>query len=636
MNKRIKELQNKINQARKNYYNSSPTVSDAVYDAWVDELTELDPNNPAVTQIGAEVVSEWKKINHEVPMGSLDKVNTLQELHDWIVKRYSKIKSREIFVTEKLDGISIGLTYKAGKLISAGTRGNGLQGEDILSNVRKMQGVPLSLPQGYEIDCFVRGEIILTKTNHQKYFADYANPRNAASGIAKRYDGTGSEHLTVMSYEMITNAIGFQTELDVFNTLNAFRFKTPRTFWYTINGPDDSQNFIHLANGANKVMKDYNEKLRDELPYDIDGLVVRIGVLAAQKSLGERNNKPKGAVAWKFAAAMKETTVKDIIIQVGNSGRVTPVAIVEPTHLMGATIERASLHNFSNIEKLGIDIGAKVLLKRANDVIPYVEAVTKATGTTFKAPTHCPICGEKVEFEGEFLMCLNNACPAKVKGKIKNWIKALNVLEWGDALVVGLLESGKLKTIDDLYKLTEDDLSSLPRMGEKSAKKALMKIHEGKNITLEQFVGGLSIPMIGETITGLLIDAGYDTIDKIRKCSVRDFIDVPGIGTEKAYSLHRGLLENEKLIDSLLECVDIKSRAGNLVGKTFAFTGKTENKRASLEKMVADNGGSVKSVSAGLSYLVIADPNSSSSKAVKARKLGIKLISEDDFLKMVT
>ena len=633
------ELQNRIQQAQATYYNNDGkfVIADELYDAWVDELTALDPNNPAITQIGADVeINEWKKAAHKIPMGSLDKVNTLEELHSWIVKRYSLIKSRAVFITEKLDGISIELVYEKGKLVSAVTRGNGIIGEDIFSNVKKMNGVPATIEK--EITCVVRGEIVLTKENHAKYFSEYANPRNAASGIAKRYDGTGSEHLNVLSYQIITDEWDFDNDLIAFDFLRNLGFKTPKDYWYTYNDPQNQkQNFIILANGVNKVMKHYESKKRDELPYEIDGLVIRIGSIEEQLFLGETNMKPKGAVAWKFAAAMKETTIKEIIVQVGNSGRITPVAVVEPTHLVGVTIERASLHNFPNIKKLGIDVGAKVLLKRANDVIPYIESVTQTTGTVFKTPEQCPVCNANVFFEGEFLVCNNDNCPSRVRGKIKNWIKALGVLEWGDSLIDKLLEEEKIKTIADLYRLTEQDLSSLERMGEKSAKKAIKILDDSKEITLEQFIGGLSISMIGETITGLLSKAGINTIDKLQKCDEDDFTEVQGIGSEKASKLYAGLKENKDLIEDLLKYIkikEIKEKTGILVKKSFCFS-DTKQKKAVLEKMVTDNGGDVASVNKQLSFLVVGDINSTTSKAVKARKNNVSIISEEDFLEMV-
>jgi len=623
MSNRIKELESKILQARTDYYNHQPTVSDKVYDAWVDELRILDPSNKAVTAVGAPVIpSEWKKAKHQIPMGSLDKVNTPEEMSKWIA---DVAPNEKLFVTEKLDGLSIEVIYEDSKLVQAITRGDGEIGEDITVNVAKMGGVPNKLLSS-NFTGSLRGEIIMHKSIHQKHFADKANPRNAASGVSKRLDGVGVEHLNVIFYQVLGN-VDFATEVEQDNWLIFNLCDTP------ISTELDS------AEEVNKYWRTYQDVYRDKLDYDIDGLVVRINDLDKQLALGDKDLRPKGAKAFKFDNESRESIIRDIVWQVGNSGRLTPVAIVDPVVLVGATITRASIYNMAYIEELGLDVGATVLVARANDVIPRIEELIKGTGKTAKPPTHCPQCNDVLVMQGENLMCLNTAtCPAQVIGRIKNWIKELNVLEWGDTLVERLVESGKVTTVADLYKLTIDDLSNIDRMGKKSAQKCHSILWANANISLEMFLGALSIPMIGQSTIKTIMNAGCDTLEKFGQLGSAEFEQVPGVGPIKAASLAKGLQDNQQLILDILDNgVTIKDKiVGSLTGTSVCFTGTMKNKRPVLEKMAADAGADVKSsVGKGLTYLVIADTNSTSSKAVTARKLGTKLISEDEFLDLI-
>jgi DNA ligase (NAD+) len=623
MNK-IKELEQKITQARNDYYNKQSKVSDKVFDAWVDELKTLDPNNKAVTTIGAPVVaSEWKKAKHQIPMGSLDKVNLPEELSKWVNE---VVDGEKLCIVEKLDGISIEVIYENGKVIQGVTRGNGENGEDITVNVIRMQGVPNKLKDNFTGS--LRGEIIMKKSVHKAHFSDKANPRNAASGVAKRLDGVDVDKLNILFYQALGN-IEFETEQLQFVWLSNQGLTTPN--WWVVKNAD----------AVNKFWRDYQDTKRDKLDYDIDGLVIRIDDLDKQSALGSNNLRPKGARAFKFDNLFKEGYIERIENQLGNSGRITPVAIFNPKiNLMGADIEKASLHNFSNIKDLGIDIGCTVLVCRANDVIPFVEEVVKSTGTIFKTPTNCPECLTKLISVGEYIQCPNTeSCQGQIVGKIENWISELNVLEWGRGLIEKLVESGKAKTIADLYNLTVDDLANLDRMGDKSAQKCHDILWADVSIPLDVFLGALSMTMIGSSTIKTIMNSGCDTLDKFWQYKASDFEKIAGVGPTKAKFLADGLVSNKKLIQDILKAgVMIKDKInGVLTNKSVCFTGSMENKRAVLEKMVQDAGGEVKgSVGKNLNYLVIADPeNSTSSKAVAARKHGTKLISEDEFLDLV-
>ncbi len=620
---RIKELATNIIQARTDYYNHQPKVSDKVYDAWSDELRTFDPNHPALTAVGAPVVaSEWKKAKHQIPMGSLNKVNLPVEMADWAKDKDCKLW----FVTQKLDGLSIELVYEHGKLVQGITRGDGIEGEDITVNVARMGGVNTDLKKDFNGS--LRGEIIMTKSVWKQDFPEKANPRNAASGVSKRLDGIGVEKLNILFYQVLGD-VDFKTEVDQFVWLSDHKLGIPQ-YWS-----------FKTIDEVNKHWRVYQDTKRDLLNYDIDGLVVRINDMAKQMSLGDKDLRPLGAMAFKFDNETRESTIRDIIWQVGNSGRITPVAVVDPVQLVGATVTRASVYNISYIEELKLDIGAKVLVARANDVIPRIEELVKGTGKVAKAPTHCPECGGFTKIDGENLMCTNTQfCRAQIVGRIKNWIKELNLLEWGDTLVEKLVESKKVVTVDDLYKLSVADLSGLDRMGDKSAQKCYDILYDinNTNISLDIFLGALSIPMIGGSTIRAIMKSGCDTLERFGQLKAEHFERVPGVGPTKAKFLADGLVHNQKVILSLLDLgITIKDKIqGVMTGKSICFTGSMVNKRPALEKMAADQGAEVKnSVGKGLTYLVIADPNSTSSKAQAARKLGTKLISEDEFLDLV-
>lgn len=619
---RIQELESRIITARNDYYNGQSNISDKIFDAWIDELKSLDPKNKAVTSIGAPIVqTEWKKARHQMPMGSLDKVNLPEELSKWALDAGS---DETLFVTEKLDGLSIELIYENAKFKQAITRGDGEIGEDITSNVSRMKGVISKLKCNFTGS--IRGEIIMRKSIHAKHFSEKANPRNAASGVCKRLDAIGVEHLDVFVYQVLGD-VDFKTEVDQFTWCIDNGFNVPNFRIFT------------SSKDVNDYWRAYQNSERDKLDYDIDGLVVRISDLAKQMAMGDKDMRPKGARAFKFDNEARESIIRDITWQVGNSGRLTPVATVDPVMLVGATVSRASIYNIAYIHELGLDVGATVLVARANDVIPRIEEVIKSTGSVAEPPSHCPECAGKTEMQGESLICTNSlACPAQVIGRIKNWIKELNVLEWGDTLIQRLVETGKVTTVADLYKLSVADLASIDRMGKKSAQKCYDLLWANKDISLEVFIGALSIPMIGQSTIKLLINEGLDTLAKLSSLKADQFELVAGVGPIKAKSLEAGLKNNEGLISELLNCgLMIKSRkVGTLTGYKIAITGSTKNKRADLEKAITDNGGENKSsVSKSCTHLVIADVNSTSSKAVAARNLGIKLISEEDLLSLI-
>jgi DNA ligase (NAD+) len=622
MSKKIKDLAEKIVKARHDYYNKQPTVSDATFDSWVDELTKLDPNNPAVIAVGAPVpaVTEWKKIAHSVPMQSLNKAQNLSDIMAWS----DDCAGDKFVVCDKLDGISISTDWENGVLVRAVSRGDGSTGEDITVNVARMKGIPKKLKKSFTGN--IRGEIVLLLSDHKKHFSDYSNPRNAASGIAKRFDGDGAEHLTVMMYT-VASGHDFSNEEEQFEFIDALGLITPK---------------YKVANSIDAVVgiyKKYEDSIRDELDYCIDGLVVRIFDITKQLQLDEKNHRPKGQVAFKFTAETKHSILRNIVWQVGSSGRITPVAEFDTVELVGAKISRSSLYNYSYVKDLGLDVGATVLISRANDVIPRLEDVIKSTGTIAKYPKHCPECNSPTAFNGEYLICTNKStCPAQKLGRLEAWIKENNILDWSTATLEKVIDAGLVNDVADLYKLKAEDLEKLERMGPVLAKKLVGILDSHRNIPLQNIIGGLGIEGVATTTTKLVIDAGYDTLDALLGVSVRQLEAISGFGLIRAEALYNGLKDNKQRIKDILAAgVTIKPKLkGSLTGKSFCFTGASSLPRAQLHKLVEENGGDVKkSVGKGLSYLVTADPSSGSSKIQAATKLGTECISESQFMEMI-
>lgn len=620
----------RLEKYRASYYAGSPEISDAAYDALEDELREIDPTNPVLAKVGsAELVAEWPKARHEIPMGSLNKAVNEEELRGWLA-RCEELAQKDglgpvggLFVAEKLDGISIEVIYRNGKMVDAITRGDGEVGERISQNVARMKGVPARIKDKRSMS--VRGEIILRLSDMKKHFTSGTSPRNLAAGTSKRFDGTGCEHLTVLFYD-VADHLDLPTEVEKFAYIRSLGFATPST----------------MAGGIEDVMalyQRYSTELRQKLDYEIDGLVVYVDSLHTQSLLGEVNHRPRGAVAFKFASPAKVTKVLDIRWDTGPSGRVTPVAIVAPVELAGATVQRASLHNASNVRALGIGVGDEVLVSRRNDVIPYVEEVVEKRGEPAEAPSKCAVCESGLSVEGEYLVCRNTSCVAIVEGRIKTWVSAIGALEWGDKLVEQLVGAKLVREPVDLYKLTWEQIAGLDRRGEKTAKKCLAELQARLPLTLPVFIAALGMDNFALQTAKLLVAAGYKTIDAMLAANEADLATLNGLGPVKAASIVRGLSLRREEIGRLLDAGIVPvtpEEEGPLAGLSFCFTGSSSRPRNELTQLVESKGGRVlASVTKELSYLVIADPASTSSKAVKARKYGTVLITEEDLDRLI-
>lgn len=638
---RIAVLGDLLKKYKDAYYNGHPLVSDAAYDQLEDELRALDPGHAVLTSVGAPVpakarpraagapVSEWEKAQHKIPMGSLNKAVDEAEFHAWVA-RCEEHAAREklpkvlgdLFVTEKLDGISLEVIYERGVMTEAITRGDGQIGERITVNVARMKGVPPRL--GEPLSISVRGEVILKLSDMKRSFPNASNARNMASGTAKRFDGSGCEHLTVLFYDL--EGEDAVDEVQKFARLKRLGFETPNLY------PSDSA-------GVLRLYREYAASKRAALDYEIDGLVIRCNPVRTQALLGELAGRPRAAVALKFASQTKVTRLNRIVWDTGDSGRVTPIAEFDRVWIGGAHLERASLHNISNVKALGVSEGDEILVSRRNDVIPQVEEVVVKHGPPAVIPTTCGVCQSKLVSEGEFISCRNNQCRAVVEGRIKNWVEAQDVHDFGGHIVGELVRAKLVKEPSDLYKLEVSDVARLEHMGEVSARKILGNLRAKLPLGLPLFLASLGIEHFALLTAKLIVGHGFDTLDKIRQASEAQLTAIPGLGPSKAKVVVAGLKARSAEIDRLLAVGVVPvapSHGGPLAGLSFCFTGALSKPRKEFEDLVEKHGGSLLSgVTKDLKYLVMADPNSGSSKAEKARKYGTKCIDEAEFSKVV-
>jgi DNA ligase (NAD+) len=624
------ELATLLTTYRDAYYNGQPLVSDGAYDALEDELRALDPDHPVLAQIGAPAAAtEWEKARHTIPMGSLNKAVSEAEMRKWAA-RCDELSAADqlapitgdLFVTEKLDGISLNVMYEQGKLADAITRGDGEIGERITANVRRMKGIPTQLCEPVSVS--VRGEIILKLSDMKRAFPHAASPRNMAAGTSKRFDGQGCEHLSVIFYDLEGEEL--PTELAKFERLRAL-------------GLDVPDHEVTDLEGVFARHRQYAQAKRAQLDYEIDGLVVRANDLRTQHLLGEKARRPRAAVAYKFASQAKVSKLVAITWETGPSGRVSPVAQIEPVELAGAMVQRASLHNASNVRELGIGVGDEVLVSRRNDVIPYVEEVVQSAGAPAAIPTACATCGQPLAMAGEYLACRNHGCRALVAGRIHNWVGAQGILEWGDKLIEQLIDAELVKEPADLYRLTIANIAGLERRGEVIARKVLDNLKAKLPLSLPTFLAALGIENFGLQTAKLLVQAGFDALDKVRAATAEQLAQIPTMGQAKARIVVDGLRDRSAEIDRLLDAGVVPtapSAGGPLAGKSFCFTGSLSRPRKELETLVESLGGQLASgVTKGLSYLVMADPTSGSSKAEKARKYNTECIDEAGFLRLI-
>ncbi len=654
---KIKDLREKIRYHENRYYVlDDPVISDQEFDSLIQELTELEEHHPDLItpdsptqRVGGKPLDSFKKVRHSEQMLSLANAFSREELIDFSRRIYRQLDESEVvFIVEhKIDGLSAILKYENGLFVQGATRGNGIIGEDITANIKTIKTVPLKLSE--EVDLEVRGEIYIGKEDFSRLNArrlengesTFANPRNAAAGSVRQLDPAiaAARPLSLLTYSLV-NVTGqtVETHFEALQLLQDLGFK--------VNWHQKCRDIEEAA----VLCQEWTEK-RDELPYEIDGMVIKINNLSQREELGATAKSPRWALAYKFPAKQKTTVVKYIVVSVGRTGALTPTAVLEPVEIDGSTVSRATLHNEDEIRKKDVRIGDHVLVQKAGDVIPEVVKVIKDKRTgeeqEFVMPHVCPECGGEVAREdGEAVSrCTNvTGCPAQIREGILHFVSrnAMNIEGVGPALIDQLLENDLIFDYADLYYLQKDDLVSLERMAEKSASNVLEAIEDSKERPLFRLVFALGIRHVGEGAARVLTEKYY-SLDELRSASEEELMELEEIGPTIAESIRNFFNEphNQQVIDKLKEAGVKMEEDGQeqtekkLAGKVFVFTGSLDGyTRNQAKEIVLEMGGEVtSSVSNNTDYVVVGEKPGS--KLDKANKLGVKTLSEAKFKELV-
>ncbi|MGB7151071.1 MAG: NAD-dependent DNA ligase LigA [Terriglobales bacterium] len=656
--KKIESLREKIRHHEYLYYvQDNPELTDADFDKLMNELKRLEAEHPNLItpdsptqRVGGKPREGFVKAKHSSPMLSLDNAYSEEELRDW-ERRVRELSGRtdlEYMCELKLDGMSLALVYSDGHLVRGITRGDGNIGEDVTANVRTVRSVPLSISKdklkktGIPVDFEVRGEMLmpiaafrkLNEEREKQGLAAFANPRNFTAGTVRQLEPsiTAQRRMDFFAYFLLKDGqTFFDRQSKTMDALEAAGFKV---------NPNR-----RLAKNLDEVWKFIQswEGKRESLPYEIDGIVIKVDRTAWQRELGFTGKAPRWAIAYKYAARGAVTQIENIVPQVGRTGKLTPVAWLKPVPIGGTTVSRATLHNMDFIDELGVKIGDWVEVERGGDVIPKVVKVLEDKEhprghKQFEMPGHCPVCGGNVvRTPGEAdHRCVNANCPAKLQGTILHFASrhVMNIDGLGEALVNQLNERGLVKNVADLYKLTKDDLLKLDRMGEKSAENVLAEIDASKRLPLERVIYGLGIRMVGERTAQFLAEH-FGSLDAIMNASAEELEEVNEVGPRIAESIVEFFADehNRKLVSDLRKAGlsftgQKKEKGTKLAGKTFVLTGTLErHTRDEAKKMIEDAGGRVSgSVSKKTDYVVAG--SDAGSKLDKARELGVSVIGE--------
>ncbi len=653
----ILKLVEEINYHNYRYYIlDDPVISDAEYDRKMRRLQELEKQHPEfksqdspTLRVGAPPQKVFSTVEHAVPMLSLDNALDKKEViaFDERIKRaLGKSQKMEYCCEVKLDGLAIELTYINGYLETGSTRGDGTTGEDVTPNIKTIPVIPLKL-QGHTLPerVDIRGEVImqipdfkeLNRQRTEQGESPFANPRNAAAGSLRQLDSrvTAQRALTFFpyGYGVLSESLG-NTH---FATLERFK-----EYGFKINS------LIRVLDSIEQVIDYHSEmiELRHELDYEIDGIVVKINDLAWQKELGIRSRSPRWAIAYKFPAQQETTRIKDIIAQVGRTGTLTPVAILEPVNVGGVTVSRATLHNQDEMERLDVKIGDRVIIQRAGDVIPQVVKVImdqrEGTEKSFHFPKYCPVCGKQVKkIQGQVaIRCVNLSCPAQVKERIKHFAskRAMDIDGLGDKLIDQFVDNGLINDVADLYKLQKNDLLQLGRMADKSAENILAALQESRHRTEDRLLYALGLRFVGEHVARVLLKA-FPSIENLSRTTREELIAIKEIGPQVADSVVSFFEqpENIKLLHRLrtygVQTEQLSAPSDSeFSGKTFVFTGTLEQlSRKEAQDIVERLGArATSSVSKITDYVVVG--TNAGSKATKAQELGLEIWTENDFL----
>lgn len=663
---KISSLTTSINQHNYNYYVlSSPTISDYDFDMLLEELIKLESEFPDLAQdnsptkrVGGEVTKEFETVRHKYPMLSLGNSYSKEEITDFETRIKKLVEDEVEYVCElKYDGVAIGITYVDGKLTRALTRGDGTQGDDITTNVKTIKSIPLQLHgNDYPKEFEIRGEIFLPKDVFEELNKEreeigeqlYANARNTASGTIKMQDSAvvAQRKLDSYLYFVLGDNLPFKTHFESLEVAGKWGFKVPL----------EKNNFIKKCKNIDEIFEfiNYWDKVRNNLNFDIDGIVIKVNSYRQQEEMGFTAKSPKWAIAYKFKAEKVKTKLLEITYQVGRTGAITPVANLEPVLLAGTTVKRASLHNADQIEKLDIREGDWVFVEKGGEIIPKIVGVEASQRDIFSQPTQyitqCPECKtELIRTEGDAKhFCPNEwGCPPQIKGKMQHFIsrKAMNIDGLGEETIEQLFNEGLAKNIGDLYSLTKEQLLPLERMAEKSVNNLLKGLVDSKKVPFERVLFAIGIRYVGETVAKKLAKH-FKNIDAIMQASFEELIAADEIGDKIAESIiqYFTVEQNIKLIEELkniglqfsLSETQLQNTSDKLTGLTFVVSGVFSLfSRDELKDLIEQNGGKVSgSISKKTSYIV-AGENMGPSKLEKATELGVAIIDENTFSEMI-
>lgn len=655
--KRIKELRAAIDRAAKLYYvDDSPEISDYEYDMMFRELSLLEEKYPEyitedspTRRVGGKALSKFEKVTHTVRMGSLSDVFSFEETEDFLTKIADTLGYDTAFSVEpKIDGLSVSLEYRDGKLTVGSTRGDGIVGEDVTENLKTIKTIPLSLPDKLPL-LEVRGEVFMPRKSFAKLNAEceeagtktFANPRNAAAGSLRQLD----------------SKITAKRGLDIF-VFNIQRIEG-KTFASHTESLDYlvSQGFHVITDrkklcGTKNILDRINElgSIRPKLPYDIDGVVIKADDLSERVEIGENTSTPKWAAAYKFPPEQAKTKVEDIVIQVGRTGVLTPKALLTPVRVAGSTVSAATLHNIDFITEKDIRIGDTVILQKAGDIIPEIVSVCKEERTgaeePYKMPALCPSCGEAVHKDADeaATRCTNNtSCPAQIERSIEHFASrdAMNIEGMGPAVVKLLISSGLISKISDIYSLRTEDVENLERMGKKSAENLIKAIENSKTRGLDKLIFALGIRNVGEKAAKSLA-LHFEDIEKLFSATAEDITAIEDFGAVTAQDVVSFFShpQTRVFVDELIRCgvitkYESEKKGDFLAGYTFVLTGTLPTlSRADASAMIESFGGKCSgSVSKKTSFVLAGEE--AGSKLTKAQSLGIKIIDEEKFLLMI-
>src|SRR5437899_2456122 len=661
--KEIEELREKLRYHEYRYYVlDDPEISDAAYDRMMNRLKELEAAHPELVtpdsltvRVGGAPREGFTKVRHARAMLSLDNAFSYDALRDWDrrVREGSGQQGIEYIAEHKFDGLSISLQYKDSVLMRGVTRGDGTTGEDVTPNVKTIRSIPLrvdaavlkknKLPAEFE----VRGEIMMTKKAFEALNREqeriggkiFVNARNSAAGAVRVLDPaiTAARRLDFFAYYLLVDGkVPFAKHSESLQALKQLRFRA-----------SDDWKLCAGIEAVTAYCEDWDAK-REKLPYEIDGVVVKVNSIPIQNELGYTSKAPRWAIAYKYPARQETTVVNDIIVQVGRTGTLTPVAVLEPVQVGGVTVSRSTLHNMDEIERLGLQIGDTVLIERAGEVIPHVLKVVKPgkNRKPFRMPKQCPECGSAIHhIEGKVAYrCVNAACPAKRKESILHFAgrHAMNIDGLGDKIVDQLVDKGLVKDVADLYALKLEDVAALGRMGEKSAKNLLDEFEASRKNSLARLIKGLGIRFVGERTAQLLAEH-FSSLEELAAAKEEELEQVPEVGPKVAASIVEFFSEpaNRQLVKKLYKAgvrptaEKRQVKSDKFAGKSFVFTGALANRtREEAGAIVVEHGGKVSgSVSKKTDYVVVGtDPGS---KYEKAKELGVTILSESEFEKLL-